>query len=162
MAKYVLFIFLYFLLGSKSIGQTNLQTFINTYNTSNLTDAKRYLQAFPGFQMLASLKNDSLIGNIKEGKIIAYIKLNKTNIEFSFTDETLYKSLYQQAEKYFKYTSEHRRGTRGNGTSWHTTSFSNYEGAKIGSLEAFLVVVSSTASKKIIRYELLLFTYNED
>ena len=124
--KYSLIIFLSFLLGLKVDGQVNLQTFISIYNKNSLSEAIKSLRAIPDFQLTDSLKVDSLIGNINEGKINANIKHNKTNIRFSFTNETLYNALYKQAEQKFKYTTDYARGTKGNGTSRHTTSFSNY------------------------------------
>lgn len=160
--KYCLFILLYFFFGFKATSQTSLQTFIEVYNKNSITEAKKSFRAIQDFQLVDSLRTDSLIGSINEGNIKGYVKHNKTNIQFFFTEEKLYKSLYTQAEKYFKYTFDYARGTRGNGTSRHTTSFSNYEGAKIGSLEVLLIVVSSTETEKVIRYELLLFPYHED
>jgi hypothetical protein len=160
--KYSLIIFLFFLFGLKVDGQVNLQTFISVYNNNSLKGAKKSLRAIAGFQLTDSLKVDSLIGHINGGKINANLKHSKTNIRFSFTDENLYNALYKQAEQKFKYTTDYARGTRGNATSRHTTSFSNYQGAKIGSLEVLLVIVSSTETEKVIHYELLLLPYYED
>jgi hypothetical protein len=160
--KFNQIIFIFLLLDFKANSQVNLQTFISAYNKNCLADAKKPLQAIPQFQLTDSLKIDTLKGNIKEGKIKAYVKHKKINIEFFFTSETLYKSLYKQAEQKFKYGGDYARGTRGNGTSRYTSSFSNYEGAKIGSLEVLLIVVRSTDTDKVIRYELRLFPYYED
>lgn len=140
----------------------NLQNFISVYNKSNSSDAKKSLQTVLKMQLTDTLHLDTLVGNIKGGKVKAYIKHKKTNIEFLFTSEALYKSLYKQADVKFRYTTDYARGSRGNGTSRYTTSFSNYEGAKIGSLEVLLVVVRSTDTEKVIRYELLLLPYYED
>lgn len=149
-------------MGFNANSQVNLQDFISVYNKNNFSDAKKSLQTILKLQITDTLRLDTLAGNIKAGKVEAYIKHKKTNIEFSFTSQSLYKSLYEQAEQKFKYTTDYARGTRGNGTSRHTTSFSNYEGAKIGSLEVLLVVVTSTDTDKVIRYELLLLPYYED
>jgi hypothetical protein len=160
--KFSLILFFYLFFGFSAISQVNLQPFISVYNKDSLSEAKKSLRTIPNFQIADSIKVDTLIGNIKTGKVKAYIRHNKINVVFSFTDETLYKTLYKQAAQKFKYTTDYARGTRGNGTSRSTTSFSNYEGAKIGSLEVLLVVVRSTDTEKVIRYELLLFPYHED
>ena len=92
--KYGFIIFLYLLLSLKANSQISLQTFINVYSKNSLTEARKSFRALPNFQAADSLKADSIVGSVKEGKIKAYVKHNKTNIQFSFTDETLYKSLY--------------------------------------------------------------------
>jgi hypothetical protein len=153
-------IFLFFLFIADA--QPNLDHFVNVYNQKTLVNAKKTLQGIPNFKLKDSLMTDTIVGKTTEGQIIAYLKHSKTNLEFSFTSENLYKKLYKQAENKFIYTNDYARGTRGNGTSRHTTSFSNYEGAKIGSLDVLLVVVTSTITEKVIQYELNLFPYYED
>jgi hypothetical protein len=161
MVKYCLILlsFLFVLLVN---GQVSLETFINVYKKNSLTEAKKILKTIPGFRQTDLIKRDSLTVNIKEGNIKAYVCHNRNNLEFSFTNDSLYKTLYKQAELKFKYTSDYSRVGRVNGASRHITSFSNYEGAKIGSLEVLLVVVRSIETEELIRYELLLFPYYDD
>ena len=159
---YIISILFSFSLLFTAKSQVNFASLVKVYKKGTLAEAKKILQTIPEFQLGDLSTRDTLTGKIQDGQLTAYVKHSRTNLRLTFTDSVLYKSLYEQAEDAFKYSADLARGTRGNGFTRHWTTFSNYEGAKIGSLEVLLVTVTSENTDKIDHYELLLFPYHEN
>ncbi len=147
---------------TKANSQIKLETLIKIYKKSTLAEAKKSLFLIPKYQIIDTLKSDTILGKVNDVMIKAYLNHGKSNIELEFSNQKLYNYYFDQAKSVFKHTTRYKRATANHNTTTATVSFSNYDRAKLGSLEVILQTTSSNQLSKKIYFTLLLLPYYED
>lgn len=160
--KYISLITVTLLLASSIHSQVKFDDLLRVYHKTSLPESHKALQLIPKFQLTDSLIKDTISGEIPAGQITAFINHKKTEVALQFKSEKLYSMLYNEATSRFNYNNEYARGTKAGNIARGIISFSNYEGAKIGSLKLILVTFTDWTTDKIIGYELKLYPYHED
>jgi hypothetical protein len=160
--KQIVFIIITLFISNAIHSQVKFDNLLKAYHKNTLSESLKAIKSIPTFQLTDSLVTDTIRGEIPEGQITAYSNHDRTEVTLSFKSEKLYNRLYSDLSSRFNYTTNYARGSRKLNIGRSMTSFSNYQGVKIGSLHVLLVILSDMTTGKVVGYELTLYPYYED